>query len=72
MKSDLVSDIYEDFKGKGLYEICEKLPIALEKLSEDERVELVSELLCEEWYTNQHYDYIKKVLEILINSFKNE
>jgi hypothetical protein len=34
-------------------------------------LEVMSGILCEEWYLNTHYHFIKSVLDIFAKSLKN-
>lgn len=34
----------------------------------EEKKEVVADILCNEWYTNDDYEYIKRVLDVFYNS----
>lgn len=57
--------------GKFNYEKYEKLDYAeleveLSKLTTDDRVDILSNILCQEFYLVDHIEHIKKVLLILL------
>ena len=34
----------------------------------EEKKEIVADILCDEWYSNDDYEYIKQVLDVFYNS----
>jgi len=51
-----------------LTEELEVLPKQLQSMNYEEKLDFLSDLLCEEWYTNRHTDYIRDVLDIFAKS----
>jgi hypothetical protein len=45
-----------------------KIKEELENLTYEEKLEYVAFILCDEWYKNDHYDFIKKLLDIFYKS----
>jgi hypothetical protein len=44
------------------------LPRLLQELSYEDKLELMSDILCEEWHLIIHYEFIKSVLDIFAKS----
>lgn len=49
-------------------ETLKRLEIELLDKTIEEKKEIVADILCNEWYTNDDFEYIKQVLEVFYNS----
>lgn len=63
MKEQL-RETLEVLENKDLDTILELLPSVLKRLTSEEKSELLANLLCNEWHTNTHIDFIKSTLKI--------
>lgn len=63
MKEQLRKTI-EVLQTKDCDAILELLPSALKKMTSEDKTELLANLLCDEWHTNTHFNFIKSALEI--------
>jgi hypothetical protein len=51
-------------------EILELLPNLLSDLNYENKIELMSDILCEEWHLTTHHEFIKSVLDIFAKSLQ--
>ena len=49
-------------------EELKRLEIELLNKTLEEKKEIVADILCNEWYTNDDFEYIKLVLDVFYNS----
>lgn len=51
-------------------EYLEMLPVVLRDLNYEEKLDLISDILCNEWHLITHHEFIRKVLDIFAKQFK--
>lgn len=68
MDDSKVHDALNMLHLKNSRETLETLPNALIDLTFEEKRQVLAELLCEEWYLIEHFDYIKDLLDVFANS----
>lgn len=56
----------EEHYKQEIKDISEKLNY----LTYDEKVEFISDIMCNEWYLIEHYEFLKAVLDIFAKSLK--
>lgn len=66
MNENELIDEYSDITDKGVALLKEKL----ETLDYEEKLTLVADILCNEWYLEDHHKYIKSVLVAFAESLK--
>jgi len=66
---ELIAKKLYEHKGEGWYEILTK---ELSQLILEDKLELLGDLLCQEWFLNEHFEHIKKILMSFLNSLAQE
>lgn len=63
-KTSLVEEAIEELKNKDYEYQLERLPALLKNMTNEEKLEMVTNLLCNKWYTFSDFYFIKQVLKI--------
>lgn len=70
MNQNKVDDMSELLRKKNFVETLEILRAELKSLTYEEKLEVLSDVLCEEWYLIDHAEFIKEVLDVFADSLK--
>ena len=64
MERSPVQKFWYSLEGKSSEETLELLPSMLKELNKEEKISVLTDLLCEEWCTIDDHNFIQSVLEI--------
>ncbi|MGM9986350.1 MAG: hypothetical protein ACI35O_03885 [Bacillaceae bacterium] len=68
MERSPIQKFWYSLEDKSHEEVLELLPSMLKELNKEEKISVLTDLLCEEWHTNDDHKFIQYVLEIYTES----